>query len=341
MKSFAAADPAVELPNLNQESVLVEIKSLNVHFPVIKGLVFEKVVGNLKAVDGVSFSIIRGEVFGLVGESGCGKTTLARTILKLVKPTAGQIMFDGKDLATLQGRNLQAFRRAVQAVFQDPFSSLNPRMRAGDIIGEPMYVHKVASGSALRKEVTRLLDICGLPGQFADRYPHEMSGGQRQRVGIARALALKPQLIVCDEAVSALDVSIQAQIINLLEQLRHELGLTFLFIGHDLSVIRHICDRVGVMYLGKMTEIAASELLFSEPLHPYTRALIDAVPVPDPVIEAKRNVIPIAGEPPSPLAPPCGCVFNPRCRSRITRCTEDIPILEEQCSGHSVACWVN
>ena len=334
-------DPTVELPVSNRGPALIEVNALSVHFPVKKGLIFEKVVGNLKAVDGVSFSIGRGEVFGLVGESGCGKTTLARTILKLEEPTAGQILFDGRNIATLRGRDLLAFRRSVQAVFQDPFSSLNPRMLAGDIIGEPMYVHNVASGSTLRSEVSRLLDICGLPAQFADRYPHEMSGGQRQRVGIARALALNPRLIVCDEAVSALDVSIQAQIINLLEQLRHEFGLAFLFIGHDLSIIRHICDRVGVMYLGKITELAASESLFSQPLHPYTRALIDAVPVPDPRIEAKRNVNPITGEPPSPLAPPTGCVFNPRCRSKIACCTEDVPILEERYLGHSVACWVS
>jgi len=338
---FPAREPsAAGAPGEDPAPALIEIERLSVHFPVKKGLIFEKTVGELKAVDEVSLEIRRGEVFGLVGESGCGKTTLARAILKLVEPTGGHIRFDGRDITTLKGRELLAFRRAVQAVFQDPFSSLNPRMRAGEIVGEPLYVHGVAAGKALREEAARLLGICGLPRQFVDRYPHEMSGGQRQRVGVARSLALKPQLIVCDEAVSALDVSIQAQIVNLLAELRREFGLTLLFIGHDLSVVRHICDRVGVMYLGRLAELTASETLFSEPLHPYTRALIDAVPIPDPAVEATRKVIPLAGEPPSPLAPPAGCVFNPRCPDAVTRCTTDRPVLAEHHPGHSVACWV-
>ena len=267
------------------------------HFPVTRGALLQKTVGHVKAVDDVSFAIDRGEVLGLVGESGCGKTTVARTILKLVKPSAGRILFDGKDIWTMDKAAELGYRRRVQAIFQDPYSSLNPRMTVREIVSEPFLIHESGlDRPEIDRRVRRLLETCGLPGRMAERYPHEMSGGQRQRVGIARALALKPDLIVCDEAVSALDVSIQAQIINLLQDLKNELGLTYLFIGHDLSVVKHLCDRVAVMYLGKAAELGDSEALFEEPLHPYTVALLEAIPVPDPATEAARPHQVLAGE---------------------------------------------
>ncbi len=317
---------------------LLEVEDLRVAFPIRTGL-FRRVTGAVHAVSGVSFAIRRGEAFGLVGESGCGKTTVARAVLRLVEPTGGRIMFEGQDVAGLRGAGLTGFRRKVQAVFQDPFSSLNPRMTAGRIIGEPIRVHGLVPRSDVKARVDELLDLCGLPRRFAGLYPHEMSGGQRQRVGIARALAMEPELLVCDEAVSALDVSIQAQIINLLGELRTELGLTYLFIGHDLSVVRHLCDRVGVMYLGRMMERAPSEPLFAEPLHPYSQALIDAVPDPDPASEADRVVVPLQGEVPSPANPPPGCVFHPRCPRAARRCAEEAPPLDDYGSGHAAACW--
>ncbi len=321
--------------------VLVDVRELKKHFPVTKGVVFQRTVGWVKAVDGVSFAIRRREALGLVGESGCGKSTIARCLLKLLAPSGGTICFDGADIGELDRPATLAFRRQVQAIFQDPYSSLNPRMKVGEIVGEPLYVHgRCATAAQREREVLELLELCGLPRRLADRYPHEMSGGQRQRVGIARALALKPEFIVCDEPVSALDVSIQAQIINLLKDLQGEFGLTFLFIGHDLSVVRHLCQRVAVMYLGRLVEIADADELFEHPMHPYTQALLAAVPEPDPVAERARHHQILPGEVPSPLNPPSGCVFHPRCRLAEPACRERVPELLELRQGHFVACPV-
>lgn len=313
----------------------LRIEGVSVHFPVRKGLL-QRQVAEVKAVQNVTLSLKRGEAFGLVGESGCGKTTLARTVLRLEDATEGAIWFDGQNITVLRGAALAPYRKRVAAVFQDPFSSLNPRMKAGAIIAEVLHVHDYAGDSHAR--VIELLGLCGLSDRFADLYPHQMSGGQRQRVGIARALALEPDLIVCDEAVSALDVSIQAQIINLLEDLRVKLNLTYLFIGHDLSVVRHLCDRVAVMYLGQVMETASSEELFSNPQHPYTRALIDAVPNPDPLSEASRAHVALKGEVPSPLDPPKGCVFHPRCPIAMDICKTVQPMFQALTPGHAAAC---
>ena len=319
---------------------LIELRGLRKHFPVTRGVLFQKTVGQVKAVDGVDLTIRRGETLGLVGESGCGKSTIGRCLLKLETPTEGSIRFDGQDIAALDREQTRAYRRRVQAVFQDPFSSLNPRMTVEDIIGEPLIVHGEGGDRTARAgRIRALLQICGLSARLFDRYPHEMSGGQRQRVGIARALALRPDFILCDEAVSALDVSIQAQIIRLLEDLRDEFGLTYLFIGHDLSVVRHICDRVAVMYLGKLVEIADCDTLFEDPRHPYTQALLSAVPVPDPEVERKRPHRVIVGEIPSPIAPPPGCVFHPRCPLADAGCTIACPELQPLSPGHGAACF--
>src|ERR1041385_8352549 len=300
---------------------LLEVRGLRMHFPVTEGMIARRHIGDVKAVDGVDLAIQRGETLGLVGESGCGKTTMGRCILRLEKPTAGEILYNGIDSARLDRRELVALRRRIQVIFQDPYSSLNPRQKVGSIIAEPMHVHGVEPDASRRQaRVRELLSVCGLNPNFADRYPHEMSGGQRQRVGIARALALNPEFIVCDEAVSALDVSIQAQVVNLLEDLRERFGLTYLFIAHDLSVVRHLCQRVAVMYLGRIVELAECDELFDNPLHPYTRALLGAVPVPDPTVEATREFRPVQGEVPSPINPPPGCVFHPRCPMAVAPC---------------------
>ena len=327
------------LDDVGPDVPLVELRDLKVHFPVRKGFILEKTVAQVKAVDGVSLAIPRGQTMGLVGESGCGKTTIGRAILQLQPPTEGSILFEGRDITNLHPRERMLFRRRVQAVFQDPYSSLNPRMTVGQIIAEPFIAHDLfPNGIDRAARIRELLELCGLAANFVSRYPHEMSGGQRQRVGIARALALNPDFIVCDEAVSALDVSIQAQIIRLLEDLRAELGLTYLFIGHDLSVVRHLCQRVAVMYLGKLVEIASSDTLFSSPKHPYTQALLAAVPVPDPEIELAREHQVLLGEVPSPMEPPLGCVFHPRCPKAVATCGFDVPPLTSVGPDHTTAC---
>ena len=318
---------------------LVEVRGLRMHFPVTEGVLLGRKVGDVKAVDGVDFAIYRGETLGLVGESGCGKTTTGRCILRLEQPTDGAILYDGVDISRLGRKELLALRRRIQVIFQDPYSSLNPRMKVGAIIAEPMRVHGIGGSARQRAaRVRELLSVCGLNQDFADRYPHEMSGGQRQRVGIARALALEPEFIVCDEAVSALDVSIQAQVVNLLEDLRARFALTYLFIAHDLSVVRHICQRVAVMYLGRIVELAECDELFDNPLHPYPQALLSAVPVPDPSVEATRAFQPVKGEVPSPINPPSGCVFHPRCPLAVESCRQARPELRELRPGHWVAC---
>jgi len=318
---------------------LLEVKNLKMYFPVTSGIIFQKKVADVKAVDNVSFTIAKGETLGLVGESGCGKTTTGRAILQLYKPTEGDVIFDGTRLNDLDNSSMRAMRRQMQIIFQDPYGSLNPRMTCGDIVGEPLIVHKLTSGKGeYRDRVDELLQTVGLNPYMADRYPHEFSGGQRQRIGIARALAVNPSFIVCDEPVSALDVSIQAQVINLLEDLQEQFGLTYLFIAHDLSVVRHISDRVAVMYLGHIVEVADRNELYENPLHPYTRALLSAVPIPDPIIEAERERIILTGDVPSPMNPPAGCVFHTRCPVMIDECQEEMPELREVLPGHWVAC---
>ncbi len=321
------------------DDVLLEVKNLKMYFPVSSGLVFQKTVAYIKAVDGISFTVKRGETLGLVGESGCGKTTTGRCILQLYKPTDGQVLFEGQDLTSLSTRQMREKRREMQVIFQDPYSSLNPRMTAGNIIGEPLIVHGLVHGKAeYRERVADLLQNVGLNPYMADRFPHEFSGGQRQRIGVARALSVGPKFIVADEPVSALDVSIQAQIINLLEDLQEQFGLTYLFIAHDLSVVRHISDRVGVMYLGHLMELAERNEIYVNPLHPYTRALLSAVPIPDPVIDAQRERILLTGEVPSPLNPPSGCVFHPRCPIANDDCQRHLPELREVEPNHWAAC---
>jgi oligopeptide transport system ATP-binding protein len=297
-----------------QDNVLLDVRDLKMYFPVISGIILQRKVADCKAVDGISFVIRQGETLGLVGESGCGKTTTGRCIIMLHQPTGGEITFEGHDLIKMKGREIRRMRRRMQMIFQDPYASLNPRMTVGSIIGEPLVVHGLAGGRKERRErVQELMRIVGLNPFYANRYPHEFSGGQRQRIGVARALAVEPAFIVCDEPISALDVSIQAQIINLLEELQAEFNLTYLFIAHDLSVVRHISDRVAVMYLGKLMELADRVELYEKPLHPYTKALLSAIPIPDPVVEAKRERIILTGDVPSPMRPPPGCVFHTRC----------------------------
>jgi oligopeptide/dipeptide ABC transporter ATP-binding protein len=320
------------------DDVLVEIKNLKMYFPVTSGIFLQRKTAEVKAVDDVSFGILKGETLGLVGESGCGKTTLGKCILQLYRPTSGEVLFEGNDLCSMPNKDLRPLRQKLQVIFQDPHESLDPRFTAADIIGEPMMIHGVAKGRARRERIDELLDIVGLSPYMANRYPHEFSGGQRQRLGIARALALNPSFIVCDEPISALDVSIQAQIINLLGDLQEKFHITYLFISHDLSVVRHISDRVAVMYLGKLVEVADRDELYKAPLHPYTEALLSAVPIPDPAVESQRSVRVLKGEVPSPLNPPPGCVFHPRCYKVFEPCATVVPILAEVSSGHHVAC---
>jgi oligopeptide transport system ATP-binding protein len=304
---------------------LLEVKDLKMYFPVTRGIVIQRKVADVKAVDGISFTIKRGETLGLVGESGCGKSTTGRAILQLYRPTAGSVRFDGRELTTMKGEELRRQRRRMQMIFQDPYASLNPRMTVGSIIAEPLEIHKISSGKEKQERVEELLRLVGLNPYFAQRYPHEFSGGQRQRIGIARALAVNPDFIVCDEPISALDVSIQAQIVNLLQDLQQELKLTYLFIAHDLSMVRHISDRVAVMYLGKIVELTDYKSLYEEPKHPYTQALLSAVPIPDPAIEAKRQRIILQGDVPSPLNPPTGCRFHTRCPRVMDVCRQVEP----------------
>ena len=318
---------------------LVELRNLKVYFPIKSGLVLDRHVGDIRAVDDVSFTIQRGETLGLVGESGCGKSTVGRTIIRLYKPTAGSILFDGRDISTLGDGELRPLRRRMQMVFQDPYASLNPRHSVGRIVGEPMRAHGLATRREAGKRVRELLKTVGLPADAASRYPHEFSGGQRQRIGVARALAVNPDLIVADEPVSALDVSIQAQIINLLEELQQQFDLTYLFIAHDLAVVRHISDRIAVMYLGSIVEVSSSAELYEEPLHPYTISLLSAVPIPDPVVERQRQTILLSGDLPSPANPPRACRFHTRCPYvQPTRCREETPPLRLIAPGHTVAC---
>lgn len=317
---------------------LLDVKDLVMHFPLTQGIIFQRKVGAVQAVDGISFSMRKGETLGLVGESGCGKSTTGRAILQLYKPTAGNVVFRGQDLTTLDGGEMRKMRRYLQMIFQDPYASLNPRMTVGNIIAEPMQIHNLAPKNERNQRVQDLLETVGLNPYFANRYPHEFSGGQRQRIGVARALAANPEFIVADEPVSALDVSIQAQIINLLEDLQEQFNLTYLFIAHDLSVVRHISDRVAVMYLGKMVELATRDELYENPLHPYTKALLSAVPIPDPVIEKKRERIILTGDVPSPINPPSGCHFHTRCPYVMDVCKIDEPAFADQGGGHFVAC---
>jgi oligopeptide transport system ATP-binding protein len=320
-----------------ENQVLLKVDHLVKHFPVLRG-VLQRQVGAVRAVDGITFDVRRGETFGLVGESGCGKTTAGRTIIQLYKATSGHIYFENVDLTRVKGRELRRMRRRIQMIFQDPYARLNPRMSIADTISEPMIIHGVARGKQARERAAELLNIVQLNPGFSSRFPHEFSGGQRQRIGIARALALNPELIICDEPISALDVSIQAQIINLLEDLQKQLGLTYLFIAHDLSVVRHISSRVAVMYLGIIAELASVKDLYNNPLHPYTQALLSAVPVPNPVIEEKRQRIILEGDVPSPVNPPSGCRFRTRCPLAKEICAELMPEWREVSPDHWVAC---
>jgi len=322
----------------DNNNVLLRVENLVKYFPISRGIIFQRQVGAVHAVDGISFEIYRGETLGLVGESGCGKSTTGRTILQLYRPTSGRVFFEDTDLVSLKGNDLRKMRRRMQMIFQDPYASLNPRMTAGEIIGEPLTIFRLSQGKEQQVRVENLLELVGLNPGYANRYPHEFSGGQRQRIGVARALALEPTLIVCDEPISALDVSIQAQVVNLLEDLQKKLGLTYLFIAHDLSMVRHISNRVAVMYLGVIVELTDRAELYNNPLHPYTQALLSAIPVPDPVVEERRQRIILSGDVPSPINPPSGCRFRTRCPIAAVVCEKEKPELREMKAGHRVAC---
>lgn len=321
-----------------ENDVLIKVENLKKYFPITRGIIIQRRVADVKAVDGISFDIRKGETLGLVGESGCGKTTAGRTILQLYKPTEGNIYYNGKDLSNVDDKELKSYRPKLQIIFQDPYASLNPRMTVENIISEGMVYHKITSKKKSKERVEELLQLVGLRAYFAKRYPHEFSGGQRQRIGIARALAMKPDFIVCDEPISALDVSIQAQVVNLLEDLRKRLGLTYLFIAHDLSMVRHISDRIAVMYLGKIVELTDKIKLYAGPKHPYTQALLAAVPIPDPSLEEKRNPYALKGDVPNPSAPPKGCNFSTRCPKVMDICKETDPEYKEIEPEHYCAC---
>lgn len=326
--------------DLNPDDHILEVSNLKKYFPISAGIVFQRQVGAVRAVDGISFHVVRGETLGLVGESGCGKSTTGRTILQLYRPTEGSVKFEGEELSIMSGNQLRQMRRKMQIIFQDPFASLNPRMTVGSIVSEPLQIHKMYASKRERQQyVEQLMERVGLNPYFINRYPHEFSGGQRQRIGIARALALQPSFIVADEPISALDVSIQAQVVNLMEELQNELGLTYLFIAHDLSMVRHICDRVAVMYLGKIVELGPVDEVYDNPQHPYTQALLSAVPVPDPIVEENRQRIIISGDLPNPANPPTGCNFNTRCPVVFDLCHQepDPPLIEVR-PNHYVAC---
>jgi oligopeptide/dipeptide ABC transporter ATP-binding protein len=318
---------------------LVDVRDLKMHFPLTQGIIFQRVIGYVRAVDGVSFRIERGQTLGLVGESGSGKTTIGRTIVRLYKPTAGQIMFGDKDLANMGGEELRLARQRIQMIFQDPFASLNPRFTIGSLIAEPMYIYKVASSSEIRERTSELLRVVGLRPEYIDRYPHEFSGGQRQRIAVARALSINPEFVIADEPVSALDVSIRAQVLNLLQRLQKQYDLTYLFVSHDLSVVRHVADRIAVMYLGRIVELSDRDELYAAPKHPYTKALLSAVPIPDPQIEKRRQRIILSGDLPSPINIPSGCRFHTRCPMAQQICREVEPVYEaKEGREHYAAC---
>jgi len=324
---------------MRRENVLANVSQLKKYFPIKEGIIFDRMIGNVRAVDDVSFEIHRGETLGLVGESGSGKTTVGRSLLRIIEPTSGRIEFDGRDIVGMNRKEFREIQHRMQMIFQDPYASLNPRIRVGDIVAEPLEIQGALSKRKVKDRVVELLELVGLETSYLKRYVHEFSGGQRQRIGIARALVLKPDLIVCDEPISALDVSIQAQIVNLLEELQDKFGLTYLFIAHDLSMVRQVSDRIAVMYLGKIMELASKKSIYTNPLHPYTKALISAVPVPDPEIEAKRERIVIKGDVPHPSNPPKGCVFNTRCPVAESQCYEELPEYKQVTPGHWVACY--
>ena len=326
---------------MSDDPTILAVEDLKVHFPVLRGIIFKSEIGSIKAVDGVSFSLARGKTLGLVGESGCGKSTTGLAVLRMLQPSGGRIRFEGRDLTALDAEAMRPIRRRMQMVYQDPYGSLNPRMTVEEIIGEPLAVHDIGTAAERKAKVAELIGLVGLKPDMASRYPHEFSGGQRQRIGIARALALNPALIICDEPVSALDVSIQAQVVNLFQDLQERLGLSYLFIAHDLAVVRHISERVAVMYLGRIVETADRADLYKNPLHPYTQALLAAVPVPNPALEAAREHRVVQGEVPSPMNPPRGCHFHPRCPAATARCADVAPKLVDLGGGRAVACHLH